>query len=259
MKKILTLFVFAIGVMSLSAQSPVKGKFKRISVDVYGGIPILFGDLESLPTSYNVGGRFNWNMTRAFSIGTDFTYGALSGQETTDREEYFTNKYMKITGGAEFYFLNMVRFNDLSSWFQPYVGVGLGAIKSNVTEAGSLDGIKTDLHDDWNFLHQYTLGTKFKISNTFDINAKFHFAFLKTDDFDNENLDILANKNNDILGSADIGLTMHFGKKGKTPIIWAPDESGFDLAEDSLFQNTQKELDELEEQVDEVEDVVEEN
>lgn len=258
MKKLLTLFVFAISFIFLSAQSPVKGKFKRISADVYGGIPILFGDMESDPKSYNVGGRLNWNMTRSFSFGTEFTYGAISGQEKTDQEEYFTNKYMKITGGGEFYFFNLVRFNDLTKWFQPYVGVSLGAIKSNVTEAGSLEGIKTDLHNDWNFLHQYTLGTKFKLSNTFDLNARFNFAFLKTDDFDNENLAILANKNNDILGSADIGLTMHFGKKGKTPIIWAPSDD-FNLAEDSLFKKTKDQLDDLEEKVEEVEEVVEEN
>ena len=244
MKKILLLLIVSL-LMSkdIDAQNPLKGKYRRFSIDVSGGIPVINGDIKNKFAGYDLAARLNWNLTSAFSIGTEIGYGALKGYES--EKEYFTNRYSKILIGGEVYFFDLLKFNQLSKWFQPYLGVNVGAIKSDIEKSQS------DLHfNDWTWANQFNGGLKFKLTNMLDLNASANLMITGTDLLDNFNPQVNNNKSRDVLSSYKLGLTFHLGKKENKSIIWKNDnELMVDDKDDSLNLYTQQRMFDLERKV----------
>lgn len=234
-------------------------EYKRFSLDVNGGLPFFYGDITTQSGGYNVTGRFNYSLTRSFSVGSEFSYGKVTGVNKDTEAFYFTNQYMKGFVGVQLYFFNAMRFHELSKWFQPYVGVGVGLLKSNIKESGSIRyGEITDYANDWIFGSQYNAGVKFKLSKFLDLNTTFSVVNMKSDKFDNHVPRFFVNNYNDVLSTAEIGLTFHIGGKGKEPYIWSTPPCCALPADDSKVDSLLSRLSKLEAKVEEDEEVVEE-
>lgn len=226
--------------ISTYSQSTLKGNFKRVSFDIYGGIPIFHGDTKNKfgDMTYTFTGKLNYNITSAFTLGAEFSYGSMKGKDTDGDLAYFHNRYMKSTVGVDVHLFNVLHFDQISKFFQPFVGISFGAIKSDI-EGSGFNGVDDEFHyNDWAYGHQFSLGTKFKISKTFDVNIRYAAFFSNVDQLDNYNLLIPANRHNDAFSELNVGLTMHFGKKGNDPIIWKSTEDCCSNKE--LEENNQK-------------------
>lgn len=243
MKKVLIVLIISICYLTIQAQNQTKGQFKRISIDAYAGLPVFYGDIKNKFGGYNATARVNWNLTSAVSIGTEFSYGNIKGLDKDAEASYFTNNYLKAMIGGELYFFNPFKFSQITNWFQPYVGLNLGIIKSGVSKSGSYEGESANYHKKINFAHQWHIGGKVKLSNSLDLNLRYCYAPVKTDEFDNLNPSVPANKSNDLLTNFELGISYHIGGKGKTPIIWYADnqpliEPSELLIEDVEIENT---------------------
>lgn len=240
MKRILTL-IFALSILSTTiGQTSKLLNFKRFSVDLYGGAPIFYGDIQNqILGAYTVTGRFNWHMTSVFSLGAEFSFGEVRGLDNNTQAEYFNTKYMKAMFGTELYAFNLLKFNELSDWFQPFAGISVGAIKPNVENSGSLNTVNPIHFNDWVLAHQWDVGTKFKITDWLDINARYSLIFMQTDKFDNLDKTSPTNKYNDALTNIELGFAIHFGGGPKESIIWKQSSNEFaDIkSQDSLKTN----------------------
>ena len=237
----------------------VKKKYKRFSLDVYGGVPSFTGDTKNKFFGYAVTGRFNWNLTSAMSIGSEFTYGSMMGEDTDGSLAYFKTKYMRVLVGSEFYFFNAFKFNELTSWFQPFMGINAGMIKGTVSEAGlnGVDFAPDELYDEWAFISQFTMGAKFKVTKWLDINFRYGFNAISNDNFDNNNEDLIANQYYDHFSEANVGVTFHIGSKGKQPIIWKASTDKKMEEQEEEMDSIQKKMDELVEELEAEEEKVE--
>lgn len=249
MKRFTLVFIAVLFISIGFAQNQVKGNFKRFSIDLYGGLPVVYADIQNDLPGYEVTGRLNWNMSRAFAFGGEFSYGFVKGQNNKYDNEYFSNKYMKALLGGEVFFFEIAKFHELTNWFQPYVGINAGMIKSDIESSGSDLGINNDHFNDWVFVHQYHAGVKFKAAKFMDINARFTLAYIKSDVFDNYDPDFNVNKYNDFLTSAQVGMTFHIGGKDKPVTYWTPVQDcckDFDTKADKEAQDSiQTQLNEL--------------
>lgn len=226
-------------------------EYKRFSLDVNGGLPFFYGDITTKLGGYNVTGRFNYNMTRSFSIGAEFSAGKVSGLNKDSEAFYFTNQYMKGFLGVQMYFFNAMRFHELSRWFQPYVGTGVGLVKSSIKDSGSdRFGVKPEFNKDWAFGSQFHAGAKFKLSKFLDLNTVFSVTQMKSDDFDNHIPKFFVNNYNDVLSTAEIGLTFHIGGKGKEPYIWSEPPCCAPTTDNEKIDSLMDRLAKLEEKVD---------
>lgn len=244
MKKIvLLLLVSVFMIQDMDAQNPLKGKFRRFSVDVSGGIPVINGDIRNKLVGYDVAGRFNWNITSAVSIGTELGLGSVKGYESDN--EFFTNNYAKVLIGGEVYLFDLFKFNQLSNWFQPFIGANVGAIKSDIEKSQS------NFHyNDWTWAQQFNAGLKFKLTNMIDLNASANFMYTGTDKLDNYNPNVNNNKHRDALSTYRLGLTFHLGKKQNKSIIWKDAAMPMAVVEDdSLKLYTQNKMYELENKI----------
>lgn len=228
MKKVLLLLISTSLIFSAHSQFPLKGNFKRVSFDVYGGIPMFHGDTKNKfgDMTYTFTGRLNYNLTSAFTLGAEFSYGSMKGEDTDSNTDlaYFHNRYMKTIVGVDVHLFNVLHFDQISRFFQPFVGLGFGAIKSDMEGSGR-NNIEDDFqYNDWAFGHQFNVGAKFKLSKTFDFNIRYSKFFANVDMIDNYDEPVHANRHNDAFSELNIGFTMHFGKKGNEPIIWRNSE-----------------------------------
>jgi opacity protein-like surface antigen len=242
-KKILLLLISTSLILSAYSQFPLKGNYKRLSFDVYGGIPIFHGDIKNQfgNMSYSFTGRLNYNLTSVFTLGAEFSYGSMKGKDTDGDLAYFHNRYMKSVVGVDVYLFNILRFDQISRFFQPFVGIGFGAVKSDM-EGSGLNGVN-DIYqyNDWAYGHQYNAGVKFKLSKTFDVNLRYSIFFTNVDEIDNYNLAIPGNRHNDAFSELNLGLTMHFGKKGNEPVIWKNTE---DFCSEGIDEEEEKKIEE---------------
>lgn len=244
MKKVIFLIAVSLFmVQEMSAQNPLKGKYRRFSIDVSGGVPMIYGDIKNKFVGYDFAARVNWNATSAVSIGAEVGYGYVKGYESTT--EFFTNRYTKVLVGGEVYLFDLFKMNQLSNWFQPYAGMSVGAIKSDIEKSQS------DNHfNDWAWANQFTGGLKFKLTNMIDLNLNANFVLTGTDKLDNYNPQVFNNKNVDALAAYKLGLTFHLGKKANKSIIWKNEnEATLVKKDDSLELYTQYRMYELERKV----------
>lgn len=229
--------------------------FKRFSLTINAGMPFFSGDITNDFGGYHFTSRFDYQLTRVASFGGEFSYGKMSGVNTGKDSEgfYFTNKYMTAFLGTEIHLFNLFKFHELSSWFQPYVGVNFGMLKNDIEDAGSERFGPNEVHfNDWVFASKINLGTKFKLSKFLDLNTSFSVMHIKSDKVDNHVPQYFVNNYNDLLSTAELGLTFHLGGKGKEPIIWTTPDCCY------VPENTD-ELDSLINKVDELSDEVEES
>jgi opacity protein-like surface antigen len=248
--------IFAL-ILFMSSTSFGQMEYKRFSLDLNGGLPFVYGDITTKLGGYNATGRLNYSMTRSFSVGAEFSYGEVSGLNKDTEAFYFTNQYMKGFLGVQMYFFNAMNFHELSKWFQPYVGVGLGLVKSNMKESGSVRfGVKPELSKEWIFGSQVNAGVKFKLSKFLDLNTVFSVVNMKSDNFDNHVPRFFVNNYNDVLSTAEIGLTFHLGGKGKEPLIWSVPPCYAPPADNSKIDSLLARLSKLEDKVDEEEEEV---
>jgi hypothetical protein len=253
MKKSFILF-FA---LMLAFSSFAQMDYKRFSLDINGGLPFVSGDITNKLGGYNVTGRFNYNLTRSFSIGTEFSLGNVSGLNKDSEAFYFTNKYMKVMVGGQFYFFNAFGFHELSKWFQPYLGASVGMIKNDIEDSGSERfGVNTEHFNDWIFGSQFNLGAKFKLSKFLDLNTNFSIVNMKSDEFDNHVPRFFVNNYNDVLSTAEIGLTFHLGGKEKEPYIWSTPSCCAISADESKVDSLLARVSDLEEKAVENEEEV---
>lgn len=241
-KTFIIFFAIIIAHFSFAQKNQIKHNFKRFSFDVYSGLPIIYGDIDNKMAGYEATGRLNWNMTRAFAIGGEYSIGMVKGQNNKYDQEYFTNKYMKAAIGFEVFFFNFAKFSDLTSWFQPYFGINGGMIKSDIEHSGDINGVFANHFNDWVFMHEYHAGLKFKVAKFLDINARYNLAYIKSDMFDNWDPDFNVNKYNDFLTSATLGFTFHIGKKDKPVTYWTSTDISKDLLDEKADKNTQDSL-----------------
>ena len=250
-------------VLLIASTSFGQMEYKRFSLDLNGGLPFFYGDITTKKGGYNATGRLNYCMTRSFSLGAEFSYGEVSGLNKDTEAFYFTNQYMKGFLGVQMYFFNAMNFHELSKWFQPYVGAGVGLLKSNIKESGSVRyGLKTELSKDWAFGSQFNAGVKFKLSKFLDLNTNFSVVNMKSDNFDNHIPKFFVNNYNDVLSTAEVGLTFHIGGKGKEPLIWSVPPCCAPSNEDkidSLMERLAKLEDKVEENVEDVDSLGNEN
>ncbi|MCB0510428.1 MAG: porin family protein [Bacteroidetes bacterium] len=246
MKKILLLSTLLLAIFSANAQM----EYKRFSLDLNGGLPFFYGDINTKIGGFNVSGRLNYNLTRSFSIGAEYSYGDVSGFNDDAEEFAFRNKYMKAMIGAHFYFFNPFHFHELCSWFQPYAGFNMGMVKSDIESSSSIYGINEEHFNDWVYGSQWTLGVKFKVSKFMDINALYSIVNMKSDKFDNHVPQYFVNNYNDVLTTAELGITLHLGGKGKEPIIWSTPPC--------CYEGPTDELDSLEAKINELAEAMEE-
>lgn len=232
MLRLLLISFFLLGShVFLYAQKIDKGEYKRVSIDVYGGLPFFFGDVHQQFKSFNTSGRFNYVLTSAFSAGGEFSFGQVQGQDDDLKGDYFKTQYLKALVGGEVYLLNLLRFTELGTRFQPYFGFNLGALQSNVKDAGSNEGADAQLHKNWSFANQWHLGAKYKLSNSLDLNLRSCLLLMKSDKFDNQFPAVPNNKSNDVIVNLELGLSIHLGGKQKKSLIW---KSNDELEVDSL-------------------------
>jgi opacity protein-like surface antigen len=232
-------------------------EYKRFSLDLNGGLPFFYGDITTKAGGYNGTARVNYCMTRSFSVGGEFSYGKVSGLNKDSEAFYFTNQYMKGFLGVQLYFFNAMRFHELSKWFQPYVGMGVGLVKSNIKESGSIRfGLMPDHFKGWVFGSQYNAGIKFKLSKFLDLNTTFSLVHMKSDKFDNHVPRFFVNNYNDVLSTAEIGLTFHLGGKGKEPYIWSEPPCCAPQAESQKLDSLLSRIAKLEDKVEENEEGV---
>lgn len=236
----LRLFIFTFILLGssqlLHAQKINKEDYKRLSVDIYAGLPLFFGDVQHEFKSFNTTGHLNYTLTSALSLGGEFSFGQLQGSDEDIRGDYFKSQYLKTMLGGEVYLLNLLRFTELGTKFQPYFGLNIGAIQTKVLKAGSKAGPDLDLHNGWSFANQWHLGAKIKLSQLIDLNLRSCLLLTKTDLLDNQDAAVPNNKSNDALVNLELGLSFHLGKKQKKALIWKSPE---DNQLDSLLNEAQ--------------------
>lgn len=249
------LITITLGVFS---QNSIKGKYKRLSFDIYGGMPYILGEIQNNNFSgYNLTGRLDYHITSAFSFGGEFSYGAVSGLDENG-SDYFRNQYMKAFIGPDIHLYNILRFSEITKWFQPYFGFGIGAVKSDIEYSG-YNGLEiTDHFNDWVAAAQVHLGTKFKLAKWLDLNLRVSADYLATDWFDNYNPNITRNKSYDFLLTYDLGFSFNIGGKGKDAVIWKRDDikdkNEQEQAEEDLAAKMDEELAENQEKLDSLEE-----
>ena len=240
MKKILILLSIPFLFNTTFGQNKEKINTKRVSLDLYGGLPIFYGDVKNKFGGFNATARANWYMTSGVAIGGEFSYGSIKGEDQDDDANYFTKNYLKAMLGGEIYFFQPFKFHQLAKWFQPYMGLSIGVIKSGVNSAGNYEGESLRYYNGLDFAHQWHLGAKIKLMHSLDLNTRYCFMPLKSDDFDNLNPSVPANRANDLISSFEIGISYHIGGKGKKPIIWYDDNNDlFESSSDSLLSSTE--------------------
>lgn len=218
MKKfILSLVLFLLVNQSFS-QSLFSKSHKRYGVEVYAGLNSFHGDIIG-KAGFILGTKFNWHLTSAFALYTSLDFSNFNGFDP-DRNNRFSNNSTKLMLGGEAYLFNILRFNGISSFVQPYLGLGIGGLKSNFKKSNISGSDLELLHNDWSFCYQFSGGLKVKISNSFDIQGKLAIFYTKTDLLDNYKPNVPANKKNDAFNEYTIGITYHFGNKNKNAIIW---------------------------------------
>jgi hypothetical protein len=220
MKAIVAVLLLSLSLSISHAQKPEKGAYKRLSVDLYAGVPLFFGDVKNQFKSFTVSARVNYGLTSALSISAELSYGLINGLDKNANADFFSTNYLKAMGGGEVYLLNILKFSELGSKFQPYAGLHFGAVQANVTSAGSNSIEDVNKFKGWTLAHQWHLGAKFKLSKTFDLNFRGALLAMKSDKIDNEFATVAANKTSDAIFSMELGVTIHLGGRGKDPIVW---------------------------------------
>lgn len=220
MKSYLFALFLLFGSSFCRAQKPEKTQYKRISLDLYGGTPIFLGDVKNEFKNYQISSRLNFGLTSALSLGAAFSYGKVNGLDKNTASQYFSNHYVKVLVGGEAYLFNALKFYELGNKFQLYAGFNLGAVKAKLSRAGANGIADVTLQKAWSFAHQWHLGAKYKLSKTLELNVRGTFLAMNSDMFDNQDNGGSFSSGNDALVNAELGLTVHFGKKEKEPLSW---------------------------------------
>ncbi len=221
---------------SLKSQNVTKNEFKRVSLDFDFGIALFYGDIKS-KASTTFSFKANYHLTSALSLFTDLSFVNLKGAETPEMNSFNNNGFRFLAGG-EVYLFNILRFNKISNFLQPFGGVGIGAFKNNFSKSIILDTKIEIPNKNWHLIYQFFGGVKLYLLKNIDINVRAKLNFSKTDFLDNYKPDVTANKYNDAFVSFSAGLTVHLGKKKKDPLIWnAAENYLFFLPRNAQFQN----------------------
>lgn len=214
MKKFFIIFV----IVCFSSTSYSQNNFKNFSIDVFAGMNVFYGDIPTKNSS-SFSSKLNWHLTSALNVNAEFSYCLLKGFNEKDNS-YFNNNIIKTMLGGELYFFNFFQVKGISKFVQPYAGINIGGIKSNVVSAAILKNESTKLYKDWTFSYEYVAGLKVKLINFLDINAKTVIVLSRTDMLDNYKPVVPANRFNDSYIELSLGITFHFLKQNKIPIIW---------------------------------------
>lgn len=234
---LLILLIFNLSVFAQEEEIPRKKNnytfqkppTKKIALDLYGGLAVPAGDvkvdLQNKFPLYNVGAGLSYNLTSVFSLRADYNYTRLQGQNSRAiNNEFFENRIHKWSIGTEVHLFNLFRFSQISKRIQPFVGVGIGQIKSNV-EAG-LDGevLPEHTYDGLDLATQVSAGFRVNITKWLDAFFRFDIHFTKTDSLDGFDWDLNVNKYYDNYFNTNLGLTFKIGKKGVDHYFWVRDE-----------------------------------
>jgi hypothetical protein len=240
MKKIYLLLFLAVFTMQTFAQelesqqeTPEKDytfdseKKKKFAIDLYGGFPFTTGDVKTDFPSYNAGIGMYYAFTTAFAFRADFNYALLKGENNRERNnEFFQNRTFKWTVGIDANLFNILRFSQVTKRFAPFIGVGVGQIKSNIENTAGLDGIVLPEHnyDGFDMLYSASTGFRIYLTRWLDLNFRYEMHFAKTDSLDGFDWNLNANKYYDSYITANLGLTFKIGKKGREHKYWVIDE-----------------------------------
>lgn len=211
--------IILISIINLGfGQSIFSNKYKRYSLDVYTGLNSFHGDIKG-QAGFVIGTRFNWQLTSSFALYTSINYSGLRGYDQSANHK-FVNNLFKVSLGGEAYLFNILGFDKIKSKFQPFLGLGIGATKSSFKKS-LIDGdAAKHLYNNWYFCYQASIGLKYKLTKSIDINIKTELFSTKTDVLDNYNSPFASNKNYDAFNEFTIGVSYHFGNKSKEALIW---------------------------------------
>lgn len=235
MKKLFSIILLA----SITSWVLAQGSLKNLSTDIFFGTPIFYGDIPN-KIGYTFSTKLNWHLTSAISINTNFSFGKLKGFDKKNKS-YFNNNFSKMMFGGEIYFFNIFQISQISNFIQPFGGINIGGIKSNIVSAGTYKTESTKFYKNWTFAYEYVGGIKFKLNNFIDINAKTVIVLTKSDKLDNYQPNVPANRNNDAYSEYVLGISIHFLKKNKTPIIWDSNKNSI-----LFFKNNKEDDNEIE-------------
>jgi hypothetical protein len=202
-------------------------KRKKFAVDLYGGFPFPTGDVKTNFPSYNAGIGMYYAFTTAFAFRADFNYALLKGENSRETlNEFFENRTFKWTIGMDANLFNILRFSQVTRRFSPFVGVGVGQIKSNIDNTAGLDGVVMPEHnyDKFDMLYVASTGFRVYLTKWLDMIFRYEMHFAKTDSLDGFDWNVNANKYYDSYITANLGLTFKIGKKGREHKFWVIDE-----------------------------------
>ena len=132
----------------------------------------------------------------------------------------FNNNTIRTTIGCEAFLFHIIDYQPISKYLQPYGGISIGFLKSNVNQSTLENTAIKTKYNDWAFLYTYQLGTKINLTHRIKIQLQTNLNFTSSDWLDNYKPNVPANKKKDAFNEFTIGFTYLFGEKTKPSLLW---------------------------------------
>jgi hypothetical protein len=240
MKRLLTIIVIILMSLSLTAQIRNNKPYfdcnevwsnsnSKLGIGVLGGMNRIDADFGLKDNSWLIGVQAKYDVLRFINIGVDYSIGNLKAGplylgtfEGKDFIAEFSNNYYTFSGVARILPFRVFMWDQMDPVVEyftyPYIGFGVGMIRSNVT-ASPLElkefgyKVKYKGTDQFTFLE---FGWDFPIvkdqneRNKLMLNVNFRRMFTPSDYLDGYNPTVEANKHNDVYSTYTVGLTYKF-------------------------------------------------
>lgn len=218
MKKGIILLFLSISFYQLSAQKLQLKSYKTISYGFNLGVNSFYGDIKN-KSGFYISSQLHWQILPLIAIYSELGYSNLKGNNALLKNK-FNNNTIRTTIGCEAFLFHIIDYQPISKYLQPYGGISIGFLKSNVNQSTLENTAIKTKYNDWAFLYTYQLGTKINLTHRIKIQLQTNLNFTSSDWLDNYKPNVPANKKKDAFNEFTIGFTYLFGEKTKPSLLW---------------------------------------